>query len=205
MRRALFSRLPIGLVHHLALYPTALLWAGLRFGAGQTEYFRLIRGVTFRHLRSIVFDQMLPKIANYWPTGNGRTANARRRARGRPNGVDQRDVLVRNRTKARRLRGRGGMTPGARPRSQTWAKPDGWPFEVLRCPLTGAELVREGNELVTAVPETHRYRMIRRVFPFLPSSSVPKRRACRKHTTGRSPRPTSRTCTTTYAGVHGLS
>ena len=67
LRRALFSRLPIGLVHHLALYPTALLWAGLRFGAGQIEYFLLIRGMTFRHLRSIVFDQMLPKIANYWP------------------------------------------------------------------------------------------------------------------------------------------
>jgi len=30
------------------------------------EYFRLIRGFTFRHLRSIVFDQMLPRIANYW-------------------------------------------------------------------------------------------------------------------------------------------
>jgi SAM-dependent methyltransferase len=67
LRRALFSRLPIGLVHHLALYPTALLWTGLRCGVGRTEYSRLIRGMTFRHLRSIVFDQMLPKIANYWP------------------------------------------------------------------------------------------------------------------------------------------
>jgi len=53
-RKALFSRLPIKLVHHLAVYPTALLWAGLRLGIGRTEYFRLIRGMTFRHLRSIV-------------------------------------------------------------------------------------------------------------------------------------------------------
>jgi SAM-dependent methyltransferase len=66
-RKALFSRLPIGFVHHLAVYPTALLWVGLRLGIGHIEYFRLIQAMTFRHLRSIVFDQMLPKIAHYWP------------------------------------------------------------------------------------------------------------------------------------------
>jgi SAM-dependent methyltransferase len=67
LRKALFSWLPIGLVHHLSLYPTALLWLLLRVGVAPTEYFRLIRHMTFRHLRSIVFDQMLPKIASYWP------------------------------------------------------------------------------------------------------------------------------------------
>lgn len=66
LRKALFSSLPIRLVHHLSLYPTALLWLLLRLGVAPTEYFRLIREMTFRHLRSIVFDQMLPKIANYW-------------------------------------------------------------------------------------------------------------------------------------------
>jgi SAM-dependent methyltransferase len=67
LRKALFSRLPVGLVHHLALYPTAILWLLLRLGAGRLAYFRLLRRFTFRHLRSIVFDQMLPKIAHYWP------------------------------------------------------------------------------------------------------------------------------------------
>jgi SAM-dependent methyltransferase len=67
LRKALFSRMPIGLVHHLSVYPTALLWLGLRLGIGRIAYFNLLRGFTFRHLRSIVFDQMLPKIANYWP------------------------------------------------------------------------------------------------------------------------------------------
>ena len=67
LRKALFSRLPIGMVHHLSLYPTAPLWLILRFGAGRVGYFKLIRGFSFRHLRSIVFDQMLPKIARYWP------------------------------------------------------------------------------------------------------------------------------------------
>lgn len=67
LRRALFSRLPIGLVHHLSLYPTLLLWLALRLGLDGIEYFRLLRRLSLRHLRSIVFDQMLPKIAHYWP------------------------------------------------------------------------------------------------------------------------------------------
>jgi SAM-dependent methyltransferase len=66
LRKALFSRLPIGFVHHLSLYPAALLWLALRLGAGRIAYFRLLRRFAFRHLRSIVFDQMLPKIAHYW-------------------------------------------------------------------------------------------------------------------------------------------
>jgi SAM-dependent methyltransferase len=67
LRKALFSRLPVGLVHHLSLYPTALLWFALRLGFGRIRYFQLLREFSFRHLRSIVFDQMLPKIARYWP------------------------------------------------------------------------------------------------------------------------------------------
>lgn len=67
LRKALFSHLPIGLVHHLSLYPTALLWLLLRLGAGRISYFNLLRRFAFGHLRSIVFDQMLPKIAHYWP------------------------------------------------------------------------------------------------------------------------------------------
>lgn len=69
IRKALFSWLPIGLVHHLSIYPAAALWLALRLGFGRTEYFGLIRTFSFRHLRSIVFDQMLPKIAHYWPRG----------------------------------------------------------------------------------------------------------------------------------------
>lgn len=67
LRKALFSQLPIGLVHHLSLYPTAMLWLALRLGLNSIAYFRLLRRLSFRHLRSIVFDQMLPKIAHYWP------------------------------------------------------------------------------------------------------------------------------------------
>jgi SAM-dependent methyltransferase len=66
LRKALFSRLPIRLTHHLSLYPAALLWLLLRVGVRPIEYFRLLARFDFAHLRSIVFDQMLPLIAFYW-------------------------------------------------------------------------------------------------------------------------------------------
>jgi SAM-dependent methyltransferase len=67
LRRALLSRLPVALVHHLSLYPAAVLWLALRLGLRPIEYFRLLARFRFGHLRSIVFDQMLPRIAHYWP------------------------------------------------------------------------------------------------------------------------------------------
>jgi hypothetical protein len=67
LRRALFSRLPVAFVHHLSLYPAAVLWAALRIGLRPNEYFKLVTHFGFPHLRSIVFDQMLPRIAHYWP------------------------------------------------------------------------------------------------------------------------------------------
>lgn len=66
LRRAVFSRLPVGLVHHLSLYPAALLWVLLRLGTRPIRYFELIAQFGFAHLRAIVFDQMLPRIAHYW-------------------------------------------------------------------------------------------------------------------------------------------
>jgi SAM-dependent methyltransferase len=65
-RKILFSRMPISWVHAISLFPAALLWLLLRCGLDQIEYFRLLRTLSFAHLRSIVFDQMLPRIANYW-------------------------------------------------------------------------------------------------------------------------------------------
>jgi SAM-dependent methyltransferase len=67
LRRALFSRLPITLVHHLSLYPAVPLWFLLRLGLQPIKYFELLARLGFSHLRSIVFDQMLPRIAHYWP------------------------------------------------------------------------------------------------------------------------------------------
>ncbi len=66
LRRALFSRLPPGVVYHLSLSPSALLWLALRLGLARIEYLRLLRSFSFPHLRAIVFDQMIPCIAHYW-------------------------------------------------------------------------------------------------------------------------------------------
>jgi SAM-dependent methyltransferase len=66
LRKAIFSKLPISVTHFLSLFPTAFLWLFLRIGLGKFEYFDLLRKFSFWHLRSIVFDQMLPQIANYW-------------------------------------------------------------------------------------------------------------------------------------------
>lgn len=66
IRKGIFAKLPIGLTHFLSLFPTAFLWTILRLGLGRIEYYKLLRRFSFRHLRSIVFDQMLPHIAHYW-------------------------------------------------------------------------------------------------------------------------------------------
>lgn len=65
-RKFLFSKLPIKVTHFLSLFPTAMLYAYLKMGFGKIEYMNLIRNYNFSHLRSIVFDQMLPHIAHYW-------------------------------------------------------------------------------------------------------------------------------------------
>ena len=67
LRRALFSHMPVAVVHHLSLYPAAVLWLALKLGLRPSEYFKLLARFEFAHLRSIVFDQMLPRIAHYWP------------------------------------------------------------------------------------------------------------------------------------------
>ncbi|TAL02552.1 MAG: class I SAM-dependent methyltransferase [Rhodospirillaceae bacterium] len=66
VRRLLFSRLPLRLVHYLSFPLTAALWIALRCGAGRIPYMRMLRGFDFRHLRAIVFDHMIPRIALYY-------------------------------------------------------------------------------------------------------------------------------------------
>jgi SAM-dependent methyltransferase len=66
LRHAIFARLPVRITHALSFGLAAVLWFALKVGFGRLEYFHQLRRFSFRHLRSIVFDQMLPKIANYW-------------------------------------------------------------------------------------------------------------------------------------------
>ena len=66
VRAGLFSKLPLGMVHALAWPLSMTLWLMLRLGLQRIEYFRLIRRFSFRHLRAIVFDHMIPRIALYY-------------------------------------------------------------------------------------------------------------------------------------------
>ena len=67
VRRQVLSRLPLGVVYHLSLYAAAALWVALHAGLSRLEYYKLLREIPFRQLRVIAFDQMIPRIANYWP------------------------------------------------------------------------------------------------------------------------------------------
>src|ERR1700722_2141802 len=66
LRRALFSRMPLGLVHALSWPLTALLWCLLRLGFPPGAYYRLIRRFSFDHLRAIVFAHMIPRTPHYY-------------------------------------------------------------------------------------------------------------------------------------------
>jgi SAM-dependent methyltransferase len=67
LRRMVLSRLPVPLVHFLSLPAAGLIYPVIQAGLlNSIEYFREARGFSFRHLRSIIFDQFLPRIAHYW-------------------------------------------------------------------------------------------------------------------------------------------
>jgi SAM-dependent methyltransferase len=77
LRRALFSRMPLRLVHALSWPLTAVLWSGLRLGLAPSAYYRLIRQFSFEHLRAIVFDHMIPRIALYYTRAEAEALLAR--------------------------------------------------------------------------------------------------------------------------------
>ncbi|MBF0138939.1 MAG: class I SAM-dependent methyltransferase [Magnetococcales bacterium] len=66
IRRFLFSRLPIGITNGLAWVLAAILLLLLRMGWGRLPYHDLLRKTTFRHIKHITFDHMLPHIALYY-------------------------------------------------------------------------------------------------------------------------------------------
>lgn len=66
LRRWLFSRMPLPLVHLIAGSLASVLWCWLRLGWGRGPYMRQLRAYSFLHLRHIVFDHMVPRIARYY-------------------------------------------------------------------------------------------------------------------------------------------
>jgi len=64
--RAMGSRLPLSVTHGVAKMVTALSWPVIKTFPFRTDYYRRLRDLSFKNVESIIFDQMLPHIANYW-------------------------------------------------------------------------------------------------------------------------------------------
>ena len=67
VRERVLSRLPIRLLHVLSLPLGLGMWTATRLGLGRTAYSRLFGRLSLQNAQSIVFDQLLPRIAHYWP------------------------------------------------------------------------------------------------------------------------------------------
>lgn len=66
IRKHITSKLPVSVVHFLSYFLSAPLWAFVKIFKGPTEYFKQLASFDFWHIHSIVFDQLIPEIANYW-------------------------------------------------------------------------------------------------------------------------------------------
>lgn len=60
------SRLPVGLVHYLAYVFSIPLYLFIKIFPHNNDYMNLLKKFRFYHIHSIVFDQLIPRIANYW-------------------------------------------------------------------------------------------------------------------------------------------
>jgi len=60
------SKLPLPLVHFLSYFASIPLWAITRFYKNKPGYFGQLSNFKLDHITSIVFDQLIPSVANYW-------------------------------------------------------------------------------------------------------------------------------------------
>jgi len=66
VRKLITSRLPVGVVHFLSYFVSIPLWIYLKLAKPRSGYLATLSQFIFWHMHSIVFDQLIPKIANYW-------------------------------------------------------------------------------------------------------------------------------------------
>ncbi|MBU6321332.1 MAG: class I SAM-dependent methyltransferase [Patescibacteria group bacterium] len=66
IRERITSRLPLPLMHALSYLCSVPLWIFLKLFRGPTPYLRDLSQFEFWHVHSIVFDQLIPAVANYW-------------------------------------------------------------------------------------------------------------------------------------------
>ena len=66
IRKYLTSKLPLALVHLLSYFCSVPLWIYIKFFNKKNEYLKQLSDFKFWHIHSIVFDQLIPDVANYW-------------------------------------------------------------------------------------------------------------------------------------------
>ena len=66
IRRKITSKLPISLLHILSYIISFPLVVRVKFFPTNNLYFKQISNFSLNHINSIVFDQLLPKVAHYW-------------------------------------------------------------------------------------------------------------------------------------------
>lgn len=60
------SKLPVGIVHVLSYFCSVPLYGYVKLCNPKHNYLRQLSTFDFWHVHSIVFDQLIPDIANYW-------------------------------------------------------------------------------------------------------------------------------------------
>jgi len=66
IRKNITSKLPVGLVHFISYFMSIPLWAFVKLFKGPGLYLKQLSGFKLWHIHSIVFDQLIPEVANYW-------------------------------------------------------------------------------------------------------------------------------------------
>lgn len=60
------SKLPLPLVHFLSYFCSIPLYVFVKICRGPSAYLKQLSTFNFWHVHSIVFDQLIPDVANYW-------------------------------------------------------------------------------------------------------------------------------------------
>lgn len=66
IRKRVTSKLPLPFVHALSYSLSIPLWLFVKVMKGPSAYLQQLSTFKFRHVHSIVFDQLIPEVANYW-------------------------------------------------------------------------------------------------------------------------------------------
>lgn len=66
IRKYITCKLPVSVVHFMSYFLSVPLWTFVKIFRGPSGYFKQLSRFDLWHIHSIVFDQLIPTVANYW-------------------------------------------------------------------------------------------------------------------------------------------